>query len=188
MRGTILQEIKASQEAVVSLEANVETIERITEVFATCLLRGGKIFFFGNGGSAADAQHLAAELQGRFLLERQPLAAVALTTNSSSVTAIANDYSYEEVFSRQLRGLGHHGDVAVGISTSGESKNVLRAIEAAREMGLTTVGFCGQHGTLNELVEFCLAVRSTSAPHIQEAHIAAGHIICQVVEARLARG
>ncbi|WP_448208329.1 D-sedoheptulose 7-phosphate isomerase [Azospirillum sp. sgz302134] len=147
------------------------------------LRAGGKVLFCGNGGSAADAQHLAAELTGRYLRDRPPLAAVALTVDTSALTAIANDYSYDEVFARQVRGLGRAGDVLVGISTSGNSRNVVAALEAARALGLRTIGLTGAAGgRMKELCDVCLCVPSTDTPRIQEMHIAAGHMLCELVE------
>ena len=144
---------------------------------------GGKILFCGNGGSAADSQHLAAELTGRYLRDRAPLAAVALTVDTSALTAIANDYSYDEVFARQVRGLGRPGDVLVGISTSGNSRNVVAALEAARALSMRTIGLTGAGGgRMKELCDVCLCVPSTDTPRIQEMHIAAGHMLCELVE------
>ncbi|CAO3383440.1 D-sedoheptulose 7-phosphate isomerase [Azospirillum argentinense] len=147
------------------------------------LRTGGKVLFCGNGGSAADSQHLAAELTGRYLRDRPPLAAVALTVDTSALTAIANDYSYDEVFARQVRGLGRPGDVLVGLSTSGNSRNVVAALEAARAIGLQTIGLTGAGGgRMKELCDICLCVPSSDTPRIQEMHIAAGHMLCELVE------
>jgi D-sedoheptulose 7-phosphate isomerase len=144
---------------------------------------GRKAIFFGNGGSAADAQHLAAEFLGRYLRERRPMPAVALHGNSSAVTAIANDYGYEQVFSRQLEALANPGDVAIGISTSGNSQSVTHAIVRARELGLTTIALTGASGgCLRDLAEILIAVPSTETPRVQECHILIGHAICDVVE------
>lgn len=144
------------------------------------------MFFCGNGGSAADAQHLAAELTGRFLKERSSLAGIALTTNTSAITAIANDYSYEEVFSRQLEGCGRAGDVLVGISTSGNSGNVVRALEAARSRKLVTVGLTGKRGgKVADAAEYCIRIPSDETPRIQEAHILSGHILADIIETEL---
>lgn len=148
---------------------------------------GGKVMFCGNGGSAADAQHLAAELMGRFMIDRQPLAAMALNVNVSTMTAIGNDYAYEEIFERQLRGIGKSGDVLIGLSTSGNSRNVVQALTAARELGIMTIGLTGQAGgAMAELCDISLRVPSTSTPRIQEMHIAVGHCVCEWVEAALA--
>jgi len=155
----------------------------IARMWALALAAGGKILLFGNGGSAADAQHIAGELVSRFLIERQALAAIALTTDTSILTAIGNDYGYDRVFARQVEALGRPGDVAVGISTSGRSPNVLAALDAARARGLATAGFTGAAGgPLAERVDLCFRVPSESTPRIQEAHLAAAHAICELVE------
>lgn len=144
---------------------------------------GGTVFFFGNGGSAADAQHIAAELAGRYLRERPGLPGLALTTNTSCLTAVSNDYGYDHVFARQLLAIAKSGDVAVGISTSGNSTSVLRAVEAAREKKLITISMTGASGgKLKPLVDHCLCVASDNAARIQEAHILIGHILCEIVE------
>jgi D-sedoheptulose 7-phosphate isomerase len=156
--------------------------KKITELMQA----GGKAIFCGNGGSAADAQHLAAELMGRFMIDRAPLAAMALNVNVSTITAIGNDYGYDEIFERQLRGIGRTGDVIVGLSTSGNSKNVVAALKAAREMGIYTIGLTGATGgTMKGLCDMCICVPSTSTPRIQEMHIAVGHALCEWVEAAL---
>ncbi|AWJ85566.1 phosphoheptose isomerase (plasmid) [Azospirillum sp. TSH58] len=163
--------------------AQADRIEAAAGLMIDGLKSGGKVLFCGNGGSAADSQHLAAELTGRYLRDRAPLAAVALTVDTSALTAIANDYSYDEVFARQVRGLGRAGDVLVGISTSGNSRNVVAALEAARALGMRTVGLTGAAGgRMKELCDVCLCVPSTDTPRIQEMHIAAGHMLCELVE------
>jgi D-sedoheptulose 7-phosphate isomerase len=149
--------------------------------------RGGrKAIFFGNGGSAADAQHLAAEFVGRYLRERPALPALALHANSSSVTAIANDYGYDRIFSRQIQALAAPGDVAVGISTSGNSKNVMEALSAARKMGVFTIGLTGAGGgRMRDLVDVLIAAPSKETPRIQECHVLIGHALCDAVEEAL---
>jgi len=165
------------------------TIVTVIEAVVTALAAGRTIFFFGNGGSAADSQHLAAEMIGRFTLERRALPAIALTTDTSILTSIGNDYGFDRIFIRQLQGLGRPGDVAVGLSTSGNSPNVLLAMEAAREQGLVTVALTGKSGgELAERVHFCLRVPSTDTARIQESHITIGHLICQGVDEALAAG
>jgi len=150
------------------------------------LRSGGKIMFCGNGGSAADAQHLAAELMGRYLRDRAPLAALALTVDTSALTAIANDYSYEEAFARQLRGIGRQGDLLVGLSTSGNSANVVRAIEAARDLGIFTLALTGQKGgRIAEIADQAIRVPATRTNSIQEMHIVIGHMLCGFVEEAL---
>jgi D-sedoheptulose 7-phosphate isomerase len=150
------------------------------------LRSGGKLMFCGNGGSAADSQHLAAELTGRFVNDRRPLAAIALSTDGSALTCIANDYAFEQVFERQVRGLGRAGDVLVAISTSGNSANVLRAAQAARELGLSVVGLLGRDGgQLKPLCDVAVVVPSDTTARIQEAHIFIGHALCALVEQTL---
>lgn len=161
-------------------------IDRAASICIGSLRAGGKVMFCGNGGSAADSQHLAAELMGRFLIDRAPLPAMALTVDTSALTAIGNDYGYEEVFARQLRGVGRNGDVLVGISTSGTSKNVVRAFETARELGIRCIALTGEtQSPMSEMSEQALRVPSRQTNHIQEMHIAIGHIICGVVESEL---
>jgi D-sedoheptulose 7-phosphate isomerase len=158
-------------------------VSQAGQLVVDALRRKAKVFFFGNGGSAADAQHLAAELAGRFLRERRALPGLALTTNTSCLTAIGNDYSYEVVFARQIEALGTSGDVAIAISTSGNSTNVLRAVEMARTMGLFTLGLTGRDGgRLKEVAHLCLRVPSDHTPRIQEMHILLGHILCEIAE------
>ena len=148
------------------------------------VLKGGKkVLFFGNGGSAADAQHLAAELTGRFQIERRALPGLALNVNASSLTAISNDYSFEQVYVRQVEAFGVKGDAAIGITTSGRSCNVLYALEAARKQGLVTIALTGSEAELlKPVVDFCLCVPSTETPRVQEAHILTGHILCEIIE------
>jgi D-sedoheptulose 7-phosphate isomerase len=167
-------------------EVFLTSVADIGLIMTASLSRGGRIFFCGNGGSAADAQHLAAELTGRFLKERPSLAGIALTTNTSTLTAIANDYSYEEVFSRQIEGLAQPGDVLLGISTSGNSGNVLRAMDVARQMKVFTVALTGKTGgKLATHAEHCIRIPSDETPRIQEGHILTGHILAEIVEAEL---
>jgi D-sedoheptulose 7-phosphate isomerase len=156
-------------------------------VLATESLRSGrKIMFCGNGGSAADSQHLAAELTGRFIEDRRPLAAMALSTDSSALTCIANDYSFADVFERQVRGLGQAGDCLIGISTSGNSENVIRAMKTAREIGVRTIGLLGRSGgKLKAMCDAAIIVPCDSTARIQEAHILIGHTLCGLIEERL---
>lgn len=156
------------------------------ETMVRCLRDGGKIMFCGNGGSAADAQHLAAELTGRFIQDRRPLAAIALTTDTSALTSIANDYAFDEVFSRPLRALARSGDCLVAISTSGNSGNVKQAVLAARELGVTSIGLLGRDGgALKSMCDQAIVVPSPVTARIQEAHILIGHTLCGLVEAGL---
>lgn len=155
-------------------------------VMAEALASGHKAIFFGNGGSAADAQHLAAELAGRYMMERPALAGLTLTSNTSSLTAIGNDYSYDMIFARQLEALGVTGDVAVGISTSGTSSNVVRAMDVARSKGMITAALTGKTGgALVSRVDYCIRIPSECTPRIQEAHILTGHILCEIIEHEL---
>jgi D-sedoheptulose 7-phosphate isomerase len=158
-------------------------------VMADCLRAGGKLLFFGNGGSAADAQHLAAEFVGRFVLERRGLPAVALTTDSSILTAIGNDYGFDRVFSRQIEALGQAGDVAFGISTSGNSPNVIAAFKQARSQQLKTIGLAGKDGgQMRRCCDIPLIVTSTNTARVQECHITIGHLLCELAENDLLEG
>lgn len=170
-------------------EARLHTLWEVAQTCIKCYKGEGKILFCGNGGSAADAQHLAAELSGRFYKDRPPLFAEALHVNSSYVTAVGNDYGYEEIYARLVRAMGRRGDVLIGISTSGNSPNILRALEAARAVGMVTVGMTGAGGgKMRALCDYLLDMPSTDTPRIQEAHILAGHILCQLVEEGLFGG
>lgn len=165
------------------LKEKASTIEQISQIWIEALAQGKKIIFCGNGGSAADSQHLAAELMGRYKFDRAPLPAMSLTVDTSALTAIGNDYGYEKVFSRPLRGIGNPGDVLVGISTSGNSKNILDAFATAKEKGIQTIAFTGEHGgKMKETADVCLNVPSNITNNIQEMHIACGHMICGLVE------
>jgi len=170
------------------LAEHSELIAKAGELLIAGLRSGGKIIFCGNGGSAADSQHLAAELMGRFMKDRDPLPALSLTVDTSAITAIGNDYGYEHIFSRQLRGIGRKGDVLVGITTSGNSKNVLLALATAREMGMTTISLTGSSGgqaaTLSDL---CIAAPSNRTDQVQQMHIAIGHIVCGLIEDAVCR-
>jgi D-sedoheptulose 7-phosphate isomerase len=161
----------------------VSSISKVSEILVEILKRGNKPLLFGNGGSAADAQHIAAELVGRFAFDRPSLPALALSVNSSCLTAIANDYGFDVTFARQIEALGRPGDVAIGISTSGNSPNVLSAVAVARKMGLQTVALTGATGgKLKAAVDHCICVPSNETPRIQECHILIGHIISELVE------
>ena len=165
-----------------SIGSQVDRLIKGTEMLTTCLASGHKILIFGNGGSAADAQHLAAEFVNRFQIERPPLAAIALTTDTSILTSIGNDYHFDKIFSKQVRALGKKDDIAWGISTSGNSGNVVAAIAAAREMGLFTIGMTGRGGKLAELADLVFTVDSTTTARIQETHITMGHMLCELVD------
>ena len=180
---TSLQASVALKQALLEDQRLIQTIAEVAEAMSRALADGHKLLFFGNGGSAADAQHLAAELVGRYQQERRALPALALTANTSTLTAIGNDYSYERIFARQLEALCSPGDVAVGISTSGKSPNVLSAMRAAKEIPVTTVGMTGMGGgELAALSDYCICVPSEQTPRIQESHILIGHILCEVIE------
>jgi D-sedoheptulose 7-phosphate isomerase len=160
-----------------------QTIQDCTNLIVRAFEKGNKVLFCGNGGSAADAQHLAAEFSGRFYTDRDSLPADALHCNTSYITAVANDYSYDVIYSRILKGIGNAGDVLVGLSTSGNSKNILKAFEVAKEKKMATIAFTGASGgKLKSLSDFLINVPSDDTPRIQESHIMLGHIICQFVE------
>lgn len=165
---------------------NIEIIGKIAEIIINAYRDGKKIILFGNGGSAADAQHIAAELVGKYYQDRKPLPAEALTVNTSSLTAIGNDYAFERIFARQVEALGNPGDVAIGISTSGNSPNVIEGIRAAKSKGMITIGLTGADGgRLKHEVDYCICVPSKDTPRIQEAHILIGHIWCELIEQAL---
>lgn len=182
----IQQQILASVEVKKKLASSDEIMQNISQVvdlMVSCFRKDGKVLFCGNGGSAADAQHLAAELSGRFRKDRPPLFAEALHVNSSFVTAVANDYSYEEVFARMVRAMGRPGDVLLAFSTSGNSANVLRAVTEAKQLGISSVGFTGgAGGKLGNLCDIELRMPSDDTARIQEGHMIVGHTICELVE------
>jgi D-sedoheptulose 7-phosphate isomerase len=170
----------------VFLNENLGKIVQVVEVITTALKAGNKILLFGNGGSAADAQHIAGEFVNRFLIERPPLPAVALTTDTSVITSIGNDYDFSEIFSKQIRAVGQAGDVAWGMSTSGSSPNVVKAFEAAKKIGLVTIGMTGRDGgEIAKIVDYCLNVSTGNTPRIQETHITVSHVICELVDVKL---
>jgi D-sedoheptulose 7-phosphate isomerase len=180
------QNLEEHRELFARLEPLAAPIERAAAMIAAALAAGRKLMLCGNGGSAADSQHLAAEFTGRFIKDRRPLAALALSTDTSALTCIANDFSFDEVFSRQVLGLGTAGDCLLAISTSGNSRNVLRAVEAARDLGVHTIGLLGRDGgQLAALCELAVIVPSKTTARIQEAHIMIGHTLCGMVEAAL---
>jgi D-sedoheptulose 7-phosphate isomerase len=165
-----------------NLNRIVAAVGAVTEALKT----GNKILLFGNGGSAADAQHLAAEFVNRFVIERPPLPAIALTTDTSIITSIGNDYDFAEIFSKQIRAIGRKGDIAWGMSTSGTSANVVKGLEAAKKIGMVTIGLTGRDGgDVAKIVDYALNVSSTSTPRIQEVHITVGHVICEMVDFKL---
>jgi len=164
-------------------DSHAEAVARAAELIITSIKAGGKVLIFGNGGSAADAQHIAAELVNRFNYDRPPIAAIALTTDTSILTSVGNDSSFDELFERQVRALGRRDDVALAISTSGNSPNVLRAVDAAHELGITTIALAGRDGgKLARAVDVALVVDARSTQRIQETHITIGHILCELIE------
>ena len=187
MKNAIIKEFLAHQETIAKvIETMQEPLLEASKLAVETLRAGNKILLCGNGGSAADAQHIAAELTGRYKTERRGLPGIALTTDTSALTAIGNDYGYDRVFDRQVEALAQKGDLLIGISTSGNSKNVINALKVAREMGCKTLGLTGRDGgAMNELCDINLVVPSNDTPRIQEAHILFGHIICQVIDSLL---
>jgi D-sedoheptulose 7-phosphate isomerase len=185
----IAESIQQSIDVKKKILSDISLMDRIHSVASNCseaFSNGNKVLFCGNGGSAADAQHLAAEFSGRFYYDRPPLPSEALHANTSYLTAVANDYSFEEVYSRMIRGVGKEGDILIGISTSGNSPNILRALTTANDLGMITVGMTGESGgRMKEHCDYLLNVPSADTPRIQEAHIMIGHIICELVEAAL---
>ncbi len=167
------------------IKNNIDRIQQGAARIAACLASGHKMLIFGNGGSAADAQHIAAEFVNRFQIERPPLAALALTTDTSIITSIANDYHFDDIFSKQIKALGKKDDIAIGISTSGNSKNVIKAINAAKDLGIFTIGLTGRGGKLMECSDLVFSVQSSITARIQEAHITLGHILCDLVDSIL---
>jgi D-sedoheptulose 7-phosphate isomerase len=174
------------KQKVLQSEELLSTVQRIVDAMTASLRAGKRIYFCGNGGSAADAQHLAAEFSGRFYTDRKALPAEALHCNTSYLTAVANDYSFDVIYARLIDGIGDKGDVLVGLSTSGNSGNIVKAFEVAREKGIITVGFTGlSGGTMKSLSDHLINIPSTDTPRIQESHILLGHIICQLVEEKI---
>lgn len=187
MKEAIIRIIRESAELKLRFgQQNAEAISQVAKLIVEAFKAGNKLLLFGNGGSAADAQHIAAEFVNRYLIERPPLPAIALTTDTSVLTSISNDYGFPDIFVKQIKALGKAGDVAIAISTSGTSVNVLRGIRVAKEMGLKTVALAGgDGGELAKLVDVALIVESTSTPRIQEVHITIGHILCEMVDLML---
>lgn len=168
---------------IINDENLIGQIESVAEDIINCFKKAGSVYFCGNGGSAADAQHLAAEFSGRFYLDRPPLSSEALHCNTSFLTAAANDYSYDEIYARLIKGIGRNGDILLGLSTSGSSKNIIRAFEQAKEIGIKTIALTGESGgKMAQIADCCICVPSDDTPRIQESHITVGHIICEIVE------
>ena len=187
---TIRDRLSRTRSALEAFSADrASDLGQAAKMVGDTLRAGGKILIFGNGGSAAEAQHIAAELVNRMLMDRRPLPAIALNTDLSIITSIANDYSFRDVFVKQVQALGRPEDLAWGLSTSGKSKNVLLALEAAGQLGLKRLAFCGRPGSpIDEVADLCLWVDSDSTPVIQEVHLAAAHIICELIERQLFGG
>lgn len=186
MQDKIVEKLKESIEVKKLVIKNlVPQIEQAAKLIIEALNQGNKVLFFGNGGSAADAQHLAAEFIGRYRKERRSLPAIALSTNSSILTCLSNDYGFDIVFARQIEGLAKKGDIAFGISTSGNSKNVIKGLEKAKELGCKTIGLLGGDGRIAEVADLSITVPSKDTPRIQESHITIGHIICGLIEEEL---
>lgn len=189
MNRTISKRIQESLDSKQKLFDDRDLLQQIEDVTSTIIDKikeGGSVYFCGNGGSAADAQHLAAELSGRFYFDREPLAAEALHCNTSFMTAVGNDYSFDVVYSRLIKGLGKTGDVLIGLSTSGNSKNIILAMEQAKAKGILTIAFTGSKGgELLNIADFIVRVPSDDTPRIQEMHMLLGHIICELIESNL---
>ena len=189
VKETISKSLKESIEVKENIVKDEKLLDLISEValkIVDAFKQDKKVLFCGNGGSAADAQHIAAELSGRFYIDRAPLFAEALHVNTSYLTAVANDYSYDEIFSRLVKAKGRRGDILIGISTSGRSRNVIKALIQAKEIGMITVGMTGADGSgMKQWCDYLIEVPSTDTPRIQEAHITIGHIICEIVENKL---
>ena len=183
---SIIESSVAVKQAILADSTMLELIQHVTDLTATAFRNGNKVLFCGNGGSAADAQHLAAEFSGRFYFDRKPLPSEALHCNTSYITAVGNDYGYDLIYSRILRGIGNPGDVLIALSTSGNSVNIIKAVEQARECSMISVCLTGETGgKLKGLCDHLINVPSTDTPRIQESHIMIGHIICELVESQL---
>ena len=182
---SIQKKIENTSKVILELKSIMPEINKTIDIISKCLIRGNKIVLFGNGGSAADAQHIAAEFIGRFNFNRSSLPAISLTSNSSTLTSISNDYSYDVVFSRQCESLVKKNDVVIGISTSGNSLNVKKGLVISKKIGATTIGLIGKNGPIKKIVDIPLTVRCNTTPEIQEAHRVIYHIICEHVEKEL---
>lgn len=181
-----IKESVAVKDLILNDSSLIKQISEVSNTLINCFKNTGSVYFCGNGGSAADAQHLAAELSGRFYIDRKPLSSDALHCNTSFLTAVANDYSYDEIYARLITGIGRKGDVLIGLSTSGNSKNIVKAFSKCKELGIATVALTGESGgEMKSLADMCLCVPSFDTPRIQESHIMIGHIICEIVESSL---
>ncbi|MDR0429446.1 MAG: SIS domain-containing protein [Tannerellaceae bacterium] len=188
-KATIIQRLGQHQETIQKIVADSrlqQSISDVVDAIIACFNNNGKVFFCGNGGSAADAQHLAAEFSGKFYFDRDVLPSEALHCNTSYMTAVGNDYSFDIVYARLISGFGKKGDILVGLSTSGNSSNILKAFEICKEKGIITIGFTGETGgKVKTVSDYLINIPSTDTPRIQEAHIAIGHIVCELVEAAI---
>ena len=183
---SVIADSIATKQQLLADESLLQKINEVVDLSIACYKNGGKILFCGNGGSAADAQHIAAELSGRFYFDRPPLFAEALHVNTSYLTAVGNDYGYDEVFARMVRAMGKEGDILFGLSTSGNSPNVMKAAKDAKALGMTVVGMTGEKGgKLREVADVLLNMPSNDTPRIQECHLLIGHLLCQIIEAEL---
>ncbi|MCH2080788.1 MAG: D-sedoheptulose 7-phosphate isomerase [Saprospiraceae bacterium] len=183
---SVIADSIATKQQLLADESLLQKINEVVDLSIACYKNGGKILFCGNGGSAADAQHIAAELSGRFYFDRPPLFAEALHVNTSYLTAVGNDYGYDEVFARMVRAMGKEGDLFFGLSTSGNSPNVMKAAKDAKALGMTVVGMTGEKGgKLREVADVLLNMPSNDTPRIQECHLLIGHLLCQIIEAEL---
>lgn len=183
---SVVAESIAVKQAILGSESLLQTVAEVAGVCVNCLKQDGKILFAGNGGSAADAQHLAAELSGRFYVDREPLYAEALHVNTSYLTAVANDYAYEEIYARMVRAAGRKGDVLIAMTTSGNSKNILRAAEDAKKIGMQVIGMTGETGgQLAPLSNYLINIPSRTTPRIQEGHMLLGHLLCELIEGEM---
>ena len=182
----IIQDSISTKQRLLENESITQSIQLITDSIISCFKYDGKVLFCGNGGSAADAQHLAAEFSGRFYFDREPLNSEALHVNTSYLTAVGNDYSFDEIYARIIKAKGRKDDILVGLSTSGNSINVLKALKQAKTQGMITIGFTGENGgKMKEFCDFLISIPSSDTPRIQECHIMVGHIICELVEESL---
>jgi len=183
---SIIKKSMSIKESIYCDDKLIETIDELVLVIVNCFMNDGKVLFCGNGGSAADAQHLAAELSGRFYFDRVPLFAEALHVNTSYITSVANDYGYDYIYSRLVMAMGKNNDILIGLSTSGNSSNIIEAFRVANSLGMKTIAFTGESGgKLKEISDYLINVPSTNTPRIQESHIMIGHIICELVEEKI---
>lgn len=186
MKEYVADQFTELADALLKLKEQSAKVAEIADICVDAIAKGNKVIFCGNGGSAAQSQHLAAELVGRYKMERKAMNSISLTVDTSNITAIGNDYGYDVIFSRQLEGVGREGDVLIGLSTSGNSKNVVLAFEKAKEMGIRTVALVGEKGgMMKDMADYFIAVPASTSAHIQEMHITVGHLICDLIERKI---